>query len=131
MGKLGAAAKSQIIPANGYPCTNALNHGGKELFWLDAFKIHGVTCCEGQKGHKGELAFAVAITERVNGVQFRKEMGAFPRELGSRQAAQPILGFQLTKDPRHFRAYVLGVAEHAAALGEANCAAWQQWAGLR
>lgn len=96
-------------------CDHRLQHCG----WIEALKIKWVACRACHEGQKDALSASIALAERMNSVQFRQEVSCRGDKLLRGLSAQAILLLQLAEDPGHLPFDVLGVAEHAAALGDA------------
>jgi hypothetical protein len=74
----------------------------------------------GQQDEVRKLRAPVALAKRVDGVQVGKEARGAMRERRGVQPVQMAGVFQTAEQFPHLRVDVLGVAEHAVALGYAN-----------
>ena len=73
-----------------------------------------------QQGQVGELRAAVAFAKRVDRVQLGEQVRGALRELRWRKATQEAVTRQPLEQRPHFVVDVLGITEHAAALGDAH-----------
>jgi hypothetical protein len=92
----------------------------QDCFRVKTLEIKGKPRLIRYKGKKRKLRAAVALTKRVNGIQFRQKMRHARRKLVSIKTSEVAFGAKLSEKPFHFRRDVFWVTEHAVSLGNPN-----------
>lgn len=77
-----------------------------------------MSCSLSQQNQEAELTTAVTFPERVDGIQFGKEVGSLSRELFWTQLSEIMSLGELLERLLHFAVDVLWVAERALSLGD-------------
>lgn len=79
-------------------------------------------CGRGQQGEKGILRAAIALAERMNGIELGEELCRPCGEPVAGQTAQGVARPETGEHARQLPIDVLGIAENAAVLRQAHCA---------
>ena len=98
----------------------AADHRGQEGIGLKVLEVEGMPGLSGEKDQEDRLSAAVAIAERMGAVHLGEQMSSADDEGLFVDAAQKAGLPQLTEDASQFRKNVLGVAERAVALADAD-----------
>ena len=87
---LGAGGREarESLPEAFFATPEAGNHRLKHLARIKAFNVQWISRLRRQKGQECKLSAPVALTEGVNSVEFRKEVGGFGHKNRPGKAAQ-------------------------------------------
>jgi hypothetical protein len=106
-----ADENAQLGPKWLFVPVKARNHRREKAPRPQQFHANNATSPYCQKYCEGGLRSSVSLAERVNSVQFGKEMGCVKYEFGQADIFEISLLPQATEQPVHFSSNVLGIAE--------------------